>query len=52
MQNQEVVKKKKKKVNLCMADRRGLSGRLPHLPFMQRAHVADYLLGADQKIPY
>ena len=44
-------RKEKKKGNLCMADRRGLSGRLPHLPFMQRAHVADHLLGADQEIP-
>lgn len=51
MLNKEVVKKKKKKGNLCMADKRGLSGRLPHLPCMQGAHVADYLLGADQKIP-
>lgn len=32
-----------------MADRRGLSGRLPHLPCMQGAHVVDYLLGADQE---
>lgn len=44
-------KKKKKKGNLCMADKRGLSGRLPHLPCMQGPHVADYPLGADQKIP-
>lgn len=37
--------------NLLMGEGRGLCGRLSHLWGMKEAHVTDYFISADQKIP-